>query len=388
MTAVRLVSPDGSLYDHSLSGVFSGLAGKSSAPFDRVLFAAAHVVANPLVMHDPSSEAPLDWDATLQFRHHLWSLGFGVAEAMDTAQRGSGLSWQSALDLIERSTREARSTPGARLAAGVGTDHLLPGPHSLSAIEAAYLQQCEAVERTGAQLIVMASRALAAAASTPEDYSRIYRRILDQTREPVILHWLGDMFDPALTGYWGSDDVAIAMETCLSIIAERSDKVDGIKISLLDKDMEIAMRRRLPSGVRMYTGDDFNFSSLIAGDEIGYSDALLGIFDPIAPVAAAAFEHHARQDLDGYRALMEPTEALSRMVFSAPTRFYKTGVVLLAYLNGHQTHFSMIGAQQAMRSIPHLCEVFRLADQAGLFVDGDVSAHRMKAILAVNGLEQ
>jgi hypothetical protein len=356
-------------------------------PFDRVAFAAAHVVADPFADVDPWIQAAIDWDATLAFRSHLWSFGFGVAEAMDTAQRGMGLDWPTSLELIRRSVALARAEGGRPVACGAGTDHLAPGPDvSLAEVVRAYEEQCAAVEAAGGRIILMASRALAAAARAPEDYARVYGRILGQVKEKVIIHWLGEMFDPALAGYWGSGDHWTAMETCLSVIEANAAKVDGIKISLLDKDKEIAMRRRLPAGVRMYSGDDFNYPELIEGDGEGHSDALLGIFAAIAPAASAALAALAAGDRGGYRRILAPTVPFSRHVFKAPTRFYKTGVVFMAYLNGLQTHFTMVGGQQGARSLLHLAELFRLADAARLLRDPEAACTRMRRVLAVHGV--
>ena len=361
---------------------------RDGSTFSRVAYAAAHVVADPLSGAEPWLEPAIDWERTLAFRHHLWDLGFGVAEAMDTAQRGGGLGWPEARQLIERATAEAGTRPDAMIACGVGTDHLPPGPDvGIEDVIAAYEEQLEAVEATGARAIVMASRALAAAARGPDDYVRVYDRVLSQVRQPVILHWLGEMFDPALAGYWGAADVDAAMDTALGVIATHAGNVDGIKISLLSKDMEIRMRRRLPEGVRMYTGDDFNYAELIAGDERGHSDALLGIFDAIAPVASLALEALGNGDEAGFSRLLAPTVPLSRQVFAAPTRFYKTGVVFLAWLNGLQDHFRMIGGQESARSLVHLCDLFRLADTANVLLRPDLAVERMSRLLALHGIE-
>ncbi len=357
------------------------------ASFNRVAFAAAHVVADPLANNDPWIDPAIDWERTIAFRHYLWDLGLGVAEAMDTAQRGMGLDWNGAQELIRRALEAAKSRPGVKIACGCGTDHIAPGPDvSVDDVIRAYEQQIEVIEKLGGRLIVMASRALAYAAKSPEDYKRVYDRILGQVKEPVILHWLGEMFDPALKGYWGSDDHMAAMDVCLDIIARNAAKVDGVKISLLSKEKEIEMRRRLPKGVRMYTGDDFNYAELIAGDEEGYSDALLGIFDGIAPAASAGLARLAKNDLQGFHGILEPTVPLSRHIFKAPTRFYKTGIVFLAWLNGQQDHFLMIGGQESTRSIQHLAELFRLADKARVLHDPELAASRMKKLLAVHGI--
>ncbi|MEM7533568.1 MAG: dihydrodipicolinate synthase family protein [Chloroflexota bacterium] len=348
----------------------------------RIAFAAVHVVADPNADHTNTDKpAQIDWDATLAYRHHLWDLGFSVAEAMDTAQRGMGLDWTASQELISRSVSAAKSVNGG-IACGAGTDHILPDPSlSIDDVIAAYEEQVEFVEHTGGRIILMASRALAAVGKNPDDYARVYGHILSQIQHPVILHWLGDMFDPQLAGYWGSSDLDAATDTCLAIIAENEAKIDGIKLSLLDDQREIDLRRRLPASVKMYTGDDFNYPSLILGDEQGYSHALLGIFDAIAPVAAAAFHALDEDDIERYNTLMEPTVPLSRHIFQTPTFHYKTGIVFLAYLNGHQDHFKMVGAQETSRSREHLAELFMLADQAGLLRDPELAVTRMNAYL-------
>ena len=355
-----------------------GHFAKPSKPFTRKVLAAAHVVADPLSTKEPWLEAAIDWDATLAYRRHLWSWGFGIAEAMDTAQRGMGLDWKNSLELIRRTVAEGTGF----VASGAGTDHLPAGTHSLEKIISAYEEQCSAIEKLGGRIILMASRALAASARSPDDYLKVYERILSQVKEPVIIHWLGEMFDPALEGYWGKKDHDQAMEVCLSVLRKN---VEGIKISLLDKDKEIAMRRRLPKGVRMYTGDDFNFAELIEGDAQGYSDALLGIFDSIAPAASQALSHLSENRASEYHDVLAPTVPLSRHIFKAPTRFYKTGVVFMAWLNGHQDHFVMVGGQQSARHVLHFDELFRLADAAGLLADPPLACARMKQLLEMHG---
>ncbi|MCX7312997.1 MAG: dihydrodipicolinate synthase family protein [Alphaproteobacteria bacterium] len=360
---------------------------KVDKPFNRVAYAAAHVVTDPLAETNPWLDAPVDWDTTIAFRRHLWSLGLGVAEAMDTAQRGMGMDWPSSLELIRRSLDAARDFPGALIGSGAGTDHLAAGADvTIDDVIRAYEEQCAAVEKLGGRIILMASRALVRAARSPDDYARVYGRILEQVREPVIIHWLGEMFDPALDGYWGHKDHGKAMEVAVDVIGSNPAKVDGVKISLLDKDKEIAMRRRLPQGVRMFTGDDFNYAELIAGDAQGYSDALLGIFDAIAPAASAALGSFTRGDVASFHEILAPTVPLSRHIFKAPTRFYKTGVVFMAYLNGLQSHFTMIGGQESTRSTLHLAELFRLADAAGLLADPELATHRMKLVMATRGV--
>ncbi|MEU4077181.1 dihydrodipicolinate synthase family protein [Streptomyces venezuelae] len=352
-------------------------------PASRTVYSAAHVVADPYADTTPDSPAAVDWDATLAFRRHLWSHGLGVAEAMDTAQRGMGLDWAGAAELIRRSAAEAKAV-GGRIACGVGTDQLT-APADLAAVRKAYEEQLALVEETGSRAILMASRALAATAQGPDDYLDLYGHLLRQASEPVILHWLGPMFDPALDGYWGSPDLDAATETFLEVIAAHPDKVDGIKVSLLDAGREVALRRRLPGGVRCYTGDDFHYPDLIAGDEQGFSHALLGIFDPLAPLAADAVRTLDTGDVDGFRATLDPTVALSRHLFRAPTRFYKTGVVLLAWLAGHQDHFTMVGGLQSARSLPHLAKAYELADGLGLFPDPALAEDRMRSLLKVHG---
>ncbi|MFF7752688.1 dihydrodipicolinate synthase family protein [Streptomyces sp. NPDC007971] len=351
----------------------------------RTVFSAAHVVADPFADVSPDSPAAVDWDATLAFRRHLWSHGLGVAEAMDTAQRGMGLEWAGAAELIRRSGAEARSC-GGRIVCGAGTDQITGG--TLAEIRAAYEEQLAVVEEAGAQAVLMASRALAATARGPEDYLEIYGHLLRQAAEPVILHWLGPMFDPALEGYWGSPDLDAATGTLLEVVAEHPDKVDGVKVSLLDAGRETGLRRRLPPGVRCYTGDDFHYPELIAGDDQGFSHALLGVFDPLGPLAAQAVRLLDAGDVPGFRRLLDPTVELSRHLFVPPTRFYKTGVVLLAWLAGHQSHFTMVGGLQSARSLPHLARAYELADRLGLFPDPKPAEERMKNLLALHGVPQ
>ncbi len=386
MTVINLPL-DGEIASYTLTGTPIELKKRDAKSFPRIAFAAAHVVADPLADNDPWLTPAIDWERTLAFRHRLWDLGLGVAEAMDTAQRGMGLGWPEAQELIRRALAEAAGRKDALIACGAGTDHLTPGPDvTVDTIIRAYEEQIETVEAAGGRIILMASRALAAAAKGPDDYVRVYDRILRQVKEPVVIHWLGEMFDPALQGYWGNGDHLKAMETCLQVIEANAGKVDGIKISLLSKEKEVTMRRQLPKGVRMYTGDDFNYAELIAGDEQGHSDALLGIFDAIAPAASAALDALGRKSNHEFFDLLEPTVPLSRYIFKAPTRFYKTGVVFLAYLNGLQDHFTMIGGQQSTRSLTHLAELFRLADKARVLADPELATDRMKQVLAVHGV--
>ncbi|MFP5478518.1 MAG: dihydrodipicolinate synthase family protein [Alphaproteobacteria bacterium] len=360
-------------------------------PLSRTAFAAAHVVSDPLRERNPWDSRPaVDWDATLAFRQQLWDQGLHLAEAMDTAQRGMGVDWPTALDLIQRTMRAARAHPmQPRVACGAGTDHkALSDLTTPAAILAAYTDQAEAIEAAGGQLILMASRAFPAIQATQDTYHHVYRRLIDQAAQPVILHWLGDMFDPALTGYWGSPDVAKASDVVLSLIQENPTKVDGIKISLLDQAHEEAFRARLPAGVRLYTGDDFNYAPLIEGDGTYHSHALLGIFAAIAPAASQALEALAQGDRLTYHRLLAPTVPLSREIFRAPTRFYKAGIAFLSWLNGHQTHFIMPAGFQSSRDITHYAQVFRLADQAGLLSRPDLAKARMITLLAIHGIDQ
>ncbi|MDO9094618.1 MAG: dihydrodipicolinate synthase family protein [Rubrivivax sp.] len=391
---IALPTASGQLAPHTVRGPGNFTPAAPGTRFNRVAYSAAHVVADPRAAIDPWLHCAVDWDATIAFRQRLWHMGLGVAEAMDTAQRGMGMDWPTSLELIRRSIDAAKDVPGATLASGCGTDHLaVEDAKSVDDVIRAYEEQMAAIEKLGGKLIVMASRALARVAKGPADYERVYSRVLSQARQPVVLHWLGEMFDPALAGYWGSADTHAAMDTALGIINAHAAKVDGIKISLLDKDKEVAMRRRLPPGVRMYTGDDFNYAELIAGDGVGsepthrHSDALLGIFDAVAPAASAALAALAAGDTARFHAILAPTVPLSRHIFQAPTRFYKTGVVFLAWLNGHQSHFTMVGGQQSTRSLLHLCELFRLADAAGLIEEPGLAIHRMRALLTLHGVD-
>lgn len=382
---MKITLPDshGHMFDYVLSGTplpDTRLDEKAV----RKVYSAAHVVADPFAASEPSRHAAVDWDRTMAFRRYLAGLGLGIAEAMDTAQRGMGLDWDGALELIRRTRAEL---PEAMVANGCGTDHLDPlaaqGPDD---VIRAYLEQVDAIQQLDARIILMASRALAHVARGPADYVRVYDAVLGACDQPVILHWLGEMFDPQLSGYWGSGLVEEAMETALEVIYRNAKRVDGIKISLLDKSHEITMRRRLPAGVRMYTGDDFNYPELIEGDEYGHSDALLGIFDPLAAAAAHAVNQLSAGDTSGFRATLDPTVALSRLIFRAPTQHYKTGVVFLAWLNGFQEHFIMLGGAQAQRPLPYFTEVFRLADSCGLLRDPELAVGRMKRLLALYGV--
>jgi hypothetical protein len=383
MLKIQLPDAQGVLHPYALTGtpVQPSQLTPNSA---RVLYSAAHVVADPFGDNDPTGPAAVDWTKTMEFRHYLADMGIGIAEAMDTAQRGMGLDWNGALELIRRTKEEL---PDALVANGCGTDHLNPTDAlNLDDVRRAYLEQVEAIQAVGGRLILMASRALARVAKTPDDYITIYRDVLTACDEPVILHWLGDMFDPALAGYWGSDIFEETLNTVVHIISENVTKVDGIKISLLDADKEIQLRRRLPKGVKMYTGDDFNYPELIEGDEQGYSHALLGIFDPLAPAAAYAVSKLSEGDAATFRATLDPTVPLARHIFRAPTQYYKTGVVFLAWLNGFQDHFVMLNGAQSTRSLPYFTDCFKMAASCGLLRDPDLAVERMRHMLRMHGV--
>jgi hypothetical protein len=383
---MTLPGEDGSLRHYALVHDASPFAAVQPTRWNRTAYAAAHVVVDPLKPCDPWDGSPMvDWDATLRFREHLWRLGFKIAEAMDTAQRGVGLDWPTALELIRRSVVHARTVPGAELACGVGTDQLtVDARTTIADVMHAYEEQIEAVEAAGGRIILMASRALAAAARSADDYRRVYGDLLGQCKDKVVLHWLGEMFDPELGGYWGSTDIPRAMETVLDIVNANAAKIEGIKISLLDAKWEVEMRRRLPHGVLMFTGDDFNYDTLIAGDGMHHSHALLGIFDPIAAVASAALARLAAGDATAYKKLIAPTIPLSREIFRAPTRHYKAGVIFIAWLNGHQSHFVAAGGLQSARSVLHYAKVFELADRCGVLTDPELAVARMRVFLQVH----
>jgi hypothetical protein len=381
---IKLPSSSGSSDSYALRGEPIAIR-KPRAPFNRVAFAAAHVVANPFSNADPSGPPDLDWEKTLAYRRYLLDLGFGIAEAMDTSQRGMGLDWTNAIELIRRSLADAGKR-ASMIYSGCGTDQLNPADaRSLDDVVRAYLEQLHAIQKLDGRIILMASRALVRVAKSPDDYVKVYSRVLAEADQPVILHWLGGMFDPALKGYWGADDFKQTVETALAAIDANAAKVDGIKISLLDDQKEVVMRRRLPASIKMYTGDDFNYPDLISGDSEGYSHALLGIFDAIAPAASTGLAALAKGNMKTYRKMMEPTVPLSRLIFRSPTQYYKTGIVFLAWLNGHQDHFVMVNGAQAMRPLPYFTEIFKLADQAGLLRDPDLAVKRMKQMLAIYG---
>lgn len=383
---VRIPLDDGGVVTHVL-GEPGSFAKPESPLTSRRAFAAAHVVADPLAENTPVSGAHLDWDATLAFRHHLWSWGLSVAEAMDTAQRGMGLDWHVTRELIKRSLAEARAV-GGDIACGANTDQRPGEALELDGVVNAYLEQLELIEGEGGQAVVMASRHLASVADGPDDYHAVYGRILTEVQRPVIVHWLGEMFDPALRGYWGAVDLDGAQEHFLALLAEYSNKIDGVKISLLDKDRELYLRKSLPEGMRMYTGDDFNYPELIVGDGTHHSDTFLGAFDLIAPAASTAIQALDENDPGRFVEVLAPTVSLSRHVFGEPTFYYKTGIVFMAYLNGHQSHFRMVNGLESARSVVHLAEQFVLADRAGLLDDPDLAARRMAGVLELAGFSQ
>jgi hypothetical protein len=384
---VRIATPDRQLVDYRVTGHFP-YADAGDAPTSRIPYAAVHVVADPLADTDPTSPAVIDWESTLAFRRHIWSYGLGVAEAMDTAQRGMGLDWNAAKELIHRSVAEAKAV-GGKIVCGAQTDQLAPGAaRTLRDIEAAYEEQCEFIEAEGGQVVLMASRELARLARNADDYREVYDKVLDQLARPALIHWLGDMFDPQLEGYWGSTDLDNAMDVLLNIIETHRDRVDGLKLSLLDQRRELLMRRRLPAEVHMFTGDDFDYPTTIGGSNGDYSDALLGAFDAIAPAASAALLALDQGDRPGFEKILEPTLALSRHIFRSPTFYYKTGIVFLAYLNGHQQHFRMAGGLESGRSTVHLGELLVLADLAGLLRDAELAVDRARRVFSVFGVEQ
>lgn len=385
MPTLRLPLQRGELTTYT-TGTASRHSPPKRPPACRVAYAAAHVVADPLADNTPGQPARLDWEATLGYRRHLWQYGLGVAEAMDTAQRGMGLDWQATRELIRRSAAEAQAV-GGPIACGAGTDQLPARVDTLDEVVAGYEEQLAVVEEAGARAILMASRQLAALARGPEDYARVYGRLLEQVHEPVILHWLGPMFDPALAGYWGAQDLDAATTSFVKLIHAHAAKVEGVKVSLLDAEREVTLRRALPAGVRCYTGDDFNYPQLIEGDDAGYSDALLGVFDAIAPAASAGLAELDAGNVEAYREILAPTVPLARHLFAAPTYYYKTGVVFLAWLAGHQEHFTMVSGLQSARSIPHLANLFVLADRAGLLSHPELAAERMRRLLPLAGVQ-
>ncbi|NUS36065.1 MAG: dihydrodipicolinate synthase family protein [Pseudarthrobacter sp.] len=402
MTSLILPSSDGGTREYRLQGGTTW--ARPAAPLTaRHAYAAAHVIPEVLADNTPGAPARLDWDATLAYRHELWAYGLGVADAMDTAQRGMGLDWAATQQLIKRTGAEAASVVAANgpatsgksvrdlVSCGAGTDQLdidaLPaGESGIQAVLEAYREQIAVISEAGPKVILMASRALAKVASGPEDYLHVYTTLLQEVDQPVILHWLGTMFDPALAGYWGSDDVPTATATFLDLIKENADKVDGVKVSLLDASHEVALRAALPEGVRLYTGDDFNYPELIDGDGSHHSDALLGIFAAIYPAASVALQNYDAGNAAKAREILDSTRELGKHIFSAPTFYYKTGIAFLSWLNGKQPGFQMVGGLHSGRSVCHLATTFELADRAGLLRDPALAAFRMSDYLRINGV--
>jgi len=385
MTTLTLLDADGALRAVPLAEAPAFMKPRHPLT-SRVAYAAAHVVPKPFADNTPGRPAEIDWDATLAFRHHVWSWGLGVADAMDTAQRNMGLDARATRELISRSAAEAASV-GANLVVGVNTDHVDDESISLEQVIDAYKEQLHHAEDAGAGVVLMASRHLARAARTADDYRRVYREVLGAASGPVVLHWLGIAFDPSLAGYFGSDDTDAAAATLLQVIEYNRDRVSGVKMSLLDADAEIAVRRRLPESARMFTGDDFHYVGLIEGDDDGHSDALLGAFAALAPNASAAIQALDRGDVAAYREILSPTEPLSQQVFAAPTYYYKTGVAFLSWLNGHQTAFQMVGGLHAARSLPHLSEIVRRANASGALERPELAAARWHSLLTLNGID-
>lgn len=385
MTALTLLDADGTTRAVALAPAPSFAKPRRSLQ-SRVAYAAAHVVPKAHADNTPGRPAEIDWDATLAFRHHVWSWGLGVADAMDTAQRNMGLDAAATRELISRSAAEAASAGGS-LVVGVNTDHVGDESISLEQVIDAYTEQLHHAEDAGAGAVLMASRHLARTAQNADDYRRVYREVLAAASAPVVLHWLGTAFDPALEGYFGSTDTDAAAGTLLQVIEANRDKVQGVKMSLLDADAEIAVRRRLPESARMFTGDDFHYVGLIEGDEQGHSDALLGAFAALAPNASAAIQALDHDDVAEYRRILGPTEELSRQVFAAPTYYYKTGVAFLSWLNGHQAAFQMVGGLHAARSLPHLSRIVELANGSGALERPELAAARWHELLTINGVD-
>ena len=384
--SIALPNQDSSLQPFAVQNPLNVTASSRDAERSRIFYAAPHVIASPLSGGSRAVDR-IDWDATLRFRDHLWDLGLGVAEAMDTAQRGMGLSWPLAKELIMLTAERSRKRSG-RLVCGASTDQLELGqPISFGDIVDAYVEQCDLISSVGAIPVLMASRSLAALATTTDEYQSVYAAVLSQTSGSVILHWLGEMFDQELLGYWGAEDLTATVDVLVDFIAAHSDRIDGIKVSVLSAEHEIAMRDRLPSQVRLYTGDDFNYPELIRGNIDGHSDALLGVFNPIAHIAAASLDALDGDDLQRYDDLMDPTVSLARVLFAAPTENYKCGIVLLSYLNGHQDHFKMLQGAESRRSVLHYADVFRLADAAGVLRDPELAVQRMRAYLTLAGVD-
>ena len=389
MSALRLLAADGTVRDAVLNE--GGSYTRPTVPLrSRVAYAAAHVVPKTHADNTPGQPADIDWDATLAFRRNVYSWGLGVADAMDTAQRNMGLDAAATRELIARSAEVAREEGGS-VVVGVNTDHVAETHITIEQVIAAYLEQLHFTEEQGAGPVLMASRHLARVATGADDYRRVYREVLSRATVPVVLHWLGTAFDPELAGYFGADDWETASGVLLDVIHESPGKVAGVKMSLLNAESEISVRERLPEGVRMFTGDDFNYVGLIGGDTVGqgesHSDALLGAFAAITPVASAAIQALDAGDPEAYLRILGPTEELSRQVFAAPTFYYKTGVAFLAWLNGHQPAFQMVGGLHSARSLSHLSRIVELANASLALEQPELARQRWHGMLRLNGVE-
>ena len=384
MTVVNLPVQDGTVQPASLAAP-ADLDVRSTPPTSREVYAAGHVVAHRLHACADSAAGQIDWDATLQLRRDLWALGLGVAESMDTAQRGMGLRWADARELAIRTLADSADT-GGKVVVGVSTDQIESHHPSLEEIADAYLEQIATVEAHGGHTVMMASRHLARAATGPDDYLAVYHRVLEAATAPVILHWLGAAFDPALAGYWGFDEPKAAMPTVADLIAAHPDTVRGIKVSLLDPALEIQLRQQICAPARVYTGDDYNYVDMIAGEGSQHSDALLGAFAAVPRFASAAFAKLDDGDTAAFRNILATTIPLSRLIFAAPTQYYKVGVAWLTYLDGRQDHFRMIAGFETGRSLLHLADLVRTAGAIGLFGDPDFTAHRAGAYFDAQGI--
>jgi hypothetical protein len=396
---VQLPNLRGTPRPYRLRPAFTAAPVPGTRPcFSRLAYAAAHVVAKPAngaAAADPRSPDSVDWDATLRFRRHLWHLGFGIAEAMDTAQREI-LGWENAARLLDMTLADARAEPGRGVIGGAGTDTLATSTPTLRQVIDAYVAQAEFIHERGGRVILFPTHFLPRHFPAPGHYLEVYRAVTQEVSKPVFLHWLGDMFAPALRGYFPGDS--------FRRITQDNPKVLGVKLSLLDQRLEEAIRRRIaPQGQVVLTGDDFNFPALIrggkgAGDGRGfqsrafhfegrgfpvgdYSHGLLGIFDGIARVASRALICLAQGDAREYDRLMAPTVPLSRHIFKAPTQHYKAGLVFLAYLNGHQSHFHLLADAEQRRDMAHYVELFKLANAAGVLDDPESAYERFQPVL-------
>ncbi|CAN7226191.1 dihydrodipicolinate synthase family protein [Microbacterium foliorum] len=398
MSTLRLLDTAGAVTDAELREG-GGYSRPSSPLQSRVAYAAAHVVPKVHADNTPGQPADIDWDSTLAFRRNVYSWGLGVADAMDTAQRNMGLDAAATRELIARSAEVAREEGGS-VVVGVNTDHVAESHITLDQVIDAYKEQLHFTEEQGAGPVLMASRHLARVAESADDYRRVYREVLSSATVPVVLHWLGTAFDPELAGYFGADEWQTASAVLLDIIGEQPDRVAGVKMSLLNAESEISVREQLPQGARMFTGDDFNYVGLIGGDTTRssseerstetkrtHSDALLGAFAAITPVASAAIQALDAGDPARYLEILGPTEELSRQVFAAPTFYYKTGVAFLSWLNGHQPAFQMVGGLHSARSLPHLSRIVELANASLALEKPELARERWHGMLRLNGVD-